>query len=311
MNFHYTARNKQGEIKIGMISATSEEAAADLLQKTGLYVTQLEKFVEEKTIYTKKIKLFSRISGKEIVLFSRQLSILINSDVPLVEALETLSTQLQNQEFKGIITDISHDVEGGTPFSQALTGHPKIFSSFFVSLVKSGEAAGKLSEVLSYLAEHLEREYYLMSKIRGAMTYPIFVLGTIVLVMTVMIVFVMPQLIGVLQESGAELPTVTKLLISIVDFIRTKGWIVLLILISGITFLIWWIKTPKGKIFYDKNSIKAPVLGNLSKTVSLARFAENLSTLISGGIPIRIFRESSSVSILFLADNTFNSFSAT
>jgi type IV pilus assembly protein PilC len=132
----------------------------------------------------------------------------------------------------------------------------------------------------------MERDYYLTSKIRGAMTYPIFVLGTIALVMTVMIVFVMPQLIGVLTESGVELPIVTKVLISVIEFIRAWGWLIFVGLFGGIGTFVWWIKTPKGKIFYDETSIKLPVLGNLTKSISLSRFAENLSTLISGGIPI-------------------------
>jgi len=286
MEFKYIARNKQGEVQMGVVSSASEEAAADVLQKTGLYVTHLESFVQERSVYTRNIRIFGSISRKEIVLFARQLSVLVNSNVPLTEALTTLSAQIQNPDFREKILEVSHDIESGIPFSQALAKHQKIFSSFFISLVKSGEASGKLSEVLSYLAEHMERDYYLTSKIRGAMTYPIFVLGTIALVMTVMVVFVMPQLIGVLTESGVELPVVTRILISIIEFIRVWGWLIFVVAFSGIGAFVWWMKTPKGKIFYDETSIKVPVLGNLTKSVSLSRFAENLSTLISGGIPI-------------------------
>ena len=285
MEFSYTARNKEGEIQTGTITAASEEAAAALLQKLGLFVTVLEEIVE-KTLYAKKFRLFSRISKKEVVLFSRQLSILVSSEVPLVEALRTLSLQVKNPEFKEKIISISEDVGGGTAFSHALSHYPKIFSTFFVSLVKSGESTGKLSQVLSYLAEHLEREHYLNSKIKGAMIYPAFILFTIFCVLVIMVVFVLPQLIGVLKESGAQLPMMTRILISFVNFFRSWGWLIFIVLFSGAIFFWRWISSSKGKEVFDKYSISMPLLGNFLKMVYLSRFAENLSTLISGGLPI-------------------------
>ncbi len=285
MEFSYTARNKQGEIQEGTITAASEEAAAALLQKLGLFVTAL-RGIAEKPLYAKRIRLFGRISKKEVVLFSRQLSVLVSSEVPLVEALRTLSAQIKNSEFKEKIISVSEEVEGGTAFSQALSRYPKIFSTFFVSLVKSGESSGKLSQVLSYLAEHLEKEYYLNSKIRGAMIYPAFVLFTIFCVLVIMIVFVFPQLIGVLKESGAQLPMMTRILISFVDFFRSWGWLILIVLFSGAIFFWRWLSSPKGKDAFDKYSITLPLFGNFLKMVYLSRFAENLSTLISGGLPI-------------------------
>jgi type IV pilus assembly protein PilC len=285
MKFNYTARNKAGEIQTGVITAASEEAATVLLQKIGLFVTALEG-IREKPFYAKKIRLFGRISKKEVVLFSRQLSILVSSEVPLVEALRTLSAQIKNTEFKEKIISISEEVEGGTAFSDALARHPKIFSTFFISLVKSGEAAGKLSQVLSYLAEHLEREHYLTSKIKGAMIYPAFVLFTLFCVLVIMMVFVLPQLIGVLKESGVQLPMITQILVLFVDFFRSWGWIILILLILGGIFFWRWISSPKGKVLFDKYSISSPLFGNFLKMMYLSRFAENLSTLISGGLPI-------------------------
>ena len=286
MEFNYIARNKKGEIQRGIIDAASSEAAATLLQKMGLYITVLEETAKTQVIYTKKIKLFGGVSRKDIVAFSRQLSILVNSEVPLIEALNTLSAQTEKQEFKEIISAICEDVEGGIPFSQALSEYPKLFSGFFVNLVKSGEASGKLSQILSYLADHLEREYYLISKVRGAMIYPAFVFVSIIFVLTIMIIFVFPQLNKVLTESGAQLPMITQFLVSCIEFLRSTGWIIfILIVLAGLVF--WrWSKTPKGKIFSDKLIIRLPLTGDLLKVVYLSRFAENLSTLISGGLPI-------------------------
>ncbi len=270
---------------MGEITAASEEAATALLQKMGFFITSLEETAEI-PLFSKKIRLFSRISRKDIVLFSRQLSILISSDVPLVESLRTLSSQVKNPDFKDKILEISEEVEGGTAFSDALSHHPKNFSAFFVNLVKSGEASGKLSQVLSYLAEHLERDYYLTSKIKGAMAYPAFVLFTLLIVLVIMVIFVLPQLIAVLKESGAQIPLITRILIFVIEFLRTKGWIILIFLVPGTIFAWRWRNTPKGKEFFDKTFIRFPLIGGFLKMVYLSRIAESLSTLLAGGISI-------------------------
>ena len=165
MKFNYQARTKKGEIQAGVVEASSKEAAILLLQKYGLYITYLEEV--KVPFYAWEVKIFKRISSRDIVLFSRQLSIMFSSRVSLVEALVTIASQTKNLEFRERILDLSREVEGGSAFSKALSRHPKIFSSFYISMVKSGETSGKLSESLSYLADHLEREYYLISRIRG------------------------------------------------------------------------------------------------------------------------------------------------
>ena len=182
MKFNYQARTKKGEIQLGTVEASSREAAIALLQKYGLYVTVLEE-AEAPPIYARRIKFFERIPASDIVLFSRQLSILFKSKVPLVEALEVLAIQTKNPDFKEKIFKLAEDVEGGTSLSGALSRHPKIFSSFYIAMVKAGEASGKLSEALRYLAEHLEREYRLISRIRGAMIYPAMVIIIAILVL--------------------------------------------------------------------------------------------------------------------------------
>ena len=155
MKFNYQARTQEGQIQTGAIEASSREAALSLLQKYGLYVTFLE--VTKVPFYAKKIEIFQRISNKDVVVFSRQLAIMFKSNVPVVEALQTLSEQTKNQNFKEKILKIAEKVEGGTPLSASLSSYPKIFSPFYTNIVKSGEASGKLSETLGYLADHSER----------------------------------------------------------------------------------------------------------------------------------------------------------
>lgn len=285
MKFSYQIRTKTGEIQSGVIEASSKEAALDLLQQGQYFVTLLEE-TGGKPFYAKKVKLFGGVSQKDLVIFARQLSLMFKSRIPLNQSLRTLAEQMKNQEFKETIFTISEEVEAGTAFSQALTRFPKIFSSFFISMVKSGEASGTLSESLNYLADHLEADYELTSKLKGAMVYPAMIVIASVGVLMMMMFFVIPNLARVLTETGQELPFVTKIVIGLSDFLRSKGWV--LLIISGITIFAArrYLKTQSGSIFKDKTLLKVPAIGQFLKIIYISRFAENLSTLITGGLPI-------------------------
>ena len=230
MKYNYQARTKKGEVQTGIVEASSREAAIVLLRKYGLYVTILEE-ATALPIYAKRLKLFEGITRQDIVLFSRQLSIMFKSKVPLVESLNVLSGQTRNLDLKERILDLSEEVEGGTSFSGALSRHPEIFSSFYISMVKAGEVSGTLSESLEYLADHLEREYHLTSKIRGAMLYPSLIVVVVLLVIALMIFFVIPNLSEVLIGSGSELPTATKIVINSAAFLRKFGWVLGLVIL--------------------------------------------------------------------------------
>jgi len=284
MVFNYQARTQKGEVHAGQIEASSKEAAAALLRGRGLYVTFLEEAIAP--IYAKRIVLFERITRKDLALFSRQLAIMFKSKVPLIEALEVLSSQTKNIDFKEKIFKISERVEGGVAFSQSLALFPKIFSPFYIAMVKSGEISGKLSEVLNYLADHQEREYNLTSKAKGALIYPSLIIVVILLVIVLMVVFVIPNLVSVFESSGQELPTATKAVIALADFSRSWGWLVLLGAIALVVFLGRYYSTEKGRVFFDKTFLKVPIFGPFLKMVYISRFAENLSTLIASGLPI-------------------------
>jgi len=285
MKYNYQARTKKGEVQTGIVEASSREAAIVLLRKYGLYVTILEE-ATALPIYAKRLKLFEGITRQDIVLFSRQLSIMFKSKVPLVESLNVLSGQTRNLDLKERILDLSEEVEGGTSFSGALSRHPEIFSSFYISMVKAGEVSGTLSESLEYLADHLEREYHLTSKIRGALLYPALIVVVVLLVITMMIFFVIPNLSEVLIGSGSELPTATKIVINSAAFLREFGWVLGLVILLVIFAAFRYYRSQKGKKFFDGLFLKIPVIGPFLKTINLALFAENLSTLISGGLSI-------------------------
>jgi len=285
MKFNYLARSLEGQIQSGVVEASSKEAALSLLQTHGLYVTLLE---EEKKVplFTARIQFFQRVSRKDIVLFSRQLAILFKSNVPVIESLQTIANQTKKHSFKEKIFQIAEKVEGGTPLSQSLAFYPKIFSPFYTSVIKSGEVAGKLSEVLGYLADHTEREHNFYSKVIGAMVYPVFVLFVFIIILVLMITFVIPNLTQVLIESGQSLPFITRAVIKSSDFLRNWWWLILIFLLGILFFAAQFFKTSQGKNFVDKVSLDLPLFGEFLKKIYLTRIAENLSTLISAGLPI-------------------------
>jgi len=282
MKFNYQARTKEGDIRIGTVEASSKEAALILLQKYGFYITYLEE--AKAPFYAREVKIFKKISLRDIALFSRQLAIMFNSRVPLVEALSTIANQTPSLGFREKILDLSKEVEGGSAFSKALSRHPQVFSPFYIAMVQAGEASGKLADSLNYLAEHLERDYYLRSKIRGAMFYPALVLLVVVIVLALMVFMVLPNFEQIFLETEAKIPAITQMVLSASRFFK-KHFLFLFFGFLFFSFLILrYYKTEKGKNFFDKNSLKLPIFGSLSKTIYLSRFAENLSTLISGGI---------------------------
>lgn len=284
MEFEYQARTKTGEVQIGIIEASSKEAAISILQKSGLIVTKLEPIFVP--FYARRIKIARSISLREIALFSRQLSIMVKSKVSIIEALKTLSFQMKDLDFKEIILEISERIEGGEHFSKALSYYPKIFNSFYINMVKAGEVAGKLSESLEYLADHLEREYYFTSEVKGAMIYPVLVISVIFIVMGMMIFFVVPKITSVLETSLSELPFLTRLVLNFANFLKKAGIFLIFFLSILIIYLYSFSKTKKGKEKFNELFLKIPILGEFLKKIYLARFAENLSTLISGGLPI-------------------------
>ena len=285
MKFNYQARTKTGELQSGVVEATSEEAALAVLQRYELYITTLK---EAKTtrFLPKEMKLFGRVSRKDSMMFSRQLSIMFKSKIPLVEALRVLVVQTPNLYFRDKILKIAESVEGGAPLSRALSLFPDVFSTFFVAMVKSGETAGKLSEALEYLADHLEKEGTFYSKVWGALLYPVMIMVVMLGVIAVMIFFVFPQINQIVEDLGVEPPLLTKILFGAVDFFKKWLLVILLAFIASVFFILQYVKSKEGRNFFSRVFLKLPALRNLVKMIYLSRFAGNLSTLMTGGVPI-------------------------
>jgi type IV pilus assembly protein PilC len=284
MRFNYIARTNNAEIETGQISALSQAEAIEVLHAKNLIVLSCRP-VASLPFWVKDIKI-KFVKQKELVVFSRQLAALFSAKVSLVTALRALGRQQDNSYFKEIIFGISDDVEAGSILSKALAKHPKEFSSFYINLVKSGEVSGNLESVLNYLADHLEKQYYLATRVRNAMIYPAFVLLGFIAVAVLMLILVIPNLTSILKETGQSLPLTTRMIMGLSDLFVAWGWLIFLLLIAVGIFVWRYVKTPQGREMLDMIKLKMPIFGNIFKKVYIARFTENFGTLLRGGVPV-------------------------
>ncbi len=281
--FEYNAKTKEGEKRTGIIESSSREAALDVLQQNNLFVLSLNE-KNKKSIF--QLPFLGGVKQKDIVIFSRQLSTLFEARIPVVSSLKTLLVEIKNENFRSAVAEITDDVSGGMSLSQALGKHANIFSPFYISLIRSGEESGKLQDIFTYLADYLERSYYLTTKARNAMIYPAFILFTFIGVFVVMLVVVFPQLISIFKETGQAVPLYTQAIIFLSLFLQQWGLVLLAFLIVGLVLVWRWGMTPPGKLFLHRLKITIPILGELYKKLYMARLTDNLRTLFVSGIPI-------------------------
>lgn len=285
MQFDYQVRTQQGSVEHGTIEAQSKEDAINTLQRSGYIVIDVRD-QSQASMLSFSIKLFQGVPKKEVVIFSRQIATLFQAKVPLLEALKTMMEQTANATFKSALLDVAKSVDAGSSLSKALSVHKKIFSDFYVNMVKSGEASGRLEEVFGYLADGLEREFYLLQKVKGAITYPAFIITAFIGIFFVMMIWVVPNLTSVLEETGQELPFLTKVIIGVSDAFAHYWWAILTGIFSFLGGIWYFIHTPQGSVLWDTVQLKLPILGTMFRKFYLARFADTLSVLIQGGLPI-------------------------
>lgn len=284
MEFSYQARDSQGTLRTGTVEAANMASAQEILHAHGLIVIKVLP-VRKVTIF-EKLNLFDRVSPKEVVLFSRQLATLINAKVPIVMSLKILQTQVTSRKLQKIIAEVASKVESGDALSAAIIGYPKLFNDMYVNLVHSGELSGSLDDALTYLADQVEKDYDLRSKIIGALTYPAFILSALVIVGFLMFIFVLPPMINLLEETGVELPFTTKILVFVTNFMQNYWYIALAGIIGLVVGLKLYIDTTSGRYLFDYLKLKMPIFNKLVLDIYMARFARNLATLMAGGIPI-------------------------
>lgn len=284
MKFIYQARDQKGELKRGFVVAASIAKAEQLLANNGLVIINLS--IQKENIFTKIEEIINHVNYKDLVIFSRQLSTLVGARVPILQSLRILESQSISKGLTIVVRNLIADVESGQSLSLAMARNPEVFGNVYISLVRSGEASGKVSDSLAYLADQLEKDYELKSKVKAAMTYPAFVLSALLIVGVLMFKFVLPSLVGVLKEQGGDLPIISRWLIAFTDFFGVYWWLILLIFFGLLIFARYYVSTDSGRYMWDTVKYKVPVIGQLMKKIYMARFARNLSTLVAGGIPI-------------------------
>ncbi|MCX6766547.1 MAG: type II secretion system F family protein [Candidatus Moranbacteria bacterium] len=285
MKYKYKARNQAGGLQEGMVEASTTSNASTLLQRHNLVVVALEPQKESNPLESLS-RLWEGVSGKEFVIFSRQMAVMVEAKVPLLSALQGIIEQTENPYFAGILSSVLADVDEGKSFSEALRRHPEVFSDLYVNMVQSGEVSGNLQQALENLADNIEKNYILTQKIKGVLYYPSFILAAFFLVGFLMITFVIPKLTEMLKETNAKLPITTQVLIWTGDFMQHYWWAVLIVIIAAVMGLVYYVRTDDGKKEFDVVKLRIPLVGKVLKYVYLARFAENLSTLVRSGIPI-------------------------
>jgi type IV pilus assembly protein PilC len=286
LNYQYTARNPAtGQQTKSTVEADSEAAAAKLISGQGLVPIDIH--VSGSGGIALLGKFGGRVSAKDRVLFSRQLSTLINAGLPLLQALRSVNQQTVSKQLKIVGSQVIANVEGGATLSGSMAKHPRVFNQIYVSLIAAGETSGTLDAALERLAIQQEKEADLNSKIRGAMTYPVIVLMVMGGVVGFMVVKVLPQVKTLYSGlPGAQLPLITRMLLSLSDFIIHFWWIVAIVLVALVVVTIRWARTPAGKEVFDKLKMKAWPIGPLFMKVYMARFARTGSTLVASGVPL-------------------------
>lgn len=285
MLYDYKVTTSQGEEQAGSIDAPSIDLAISSLQRRGLIIVEINPAGEGRGL-RRRISFFERIPQKNVVILSRQISTLFEANVPVLNAFRLLAQESDNEYFRKILEEVADDIQGGVRISIAMAKHPKVFSLFYVNMVKAAEESGKLSETFLYLADYMERSYELMRKARNALVYPIFVIFVFIVVMVLMLVIVIPQLSGVLLESGQELPLYTKVIVGVSQFFVNYGLILLVIVIAAVAFLWRWARTKTGKLSVDRFRITIPYVGDLYRRLYLSRISDNIDTMLESGIPM-------------------------
>ncbi len=280
----WSGKNKKGRVIKGEIEAADERIARVQIKRRNIEVTKLKK--KPKDLFENISFMQPKITKKDIVIFTRQFSTMIDAGLPIVQGLTILAEQAENKSFKKVLKQITKDVEGGATLADALQSHPKIFDSLFVGLVAAGEAGGILDTILQRLATYIEKSEKLKSQVKGALVYPAVVVSIAVIVIAVIMIFVIPVFQDLFASVGRALPLPTQIVVNMSDF--TKGNIHYMI--GGLIIFVWlfrrYYRTKSGKKKIDQLMLKLPIFGEIIKKVAVARFTRTLGTMVSSGVPI-------------------------
>jgi type IV pilus assembly protein PilC len=282
--FQWTGKDKKGKVQKGEMEAATEQAVKSHLARQRITPTRIKK--KPKDIFENIAFLQPKVVEKDVILFARQFSTMIDAGLPIVQCLEILLSQQENKTFKNMLKDIKESVEGGATLADALKKFPKQFDDLFVNMIAAGEAGGILDTILRRLSGYMEKAAKLKAQVKGAMTYPIVTLVIAFVVLAVILVFVIPVFQQMFADFGKELPLPTQIVVALSEFVKSK----ILYLLGAIVIFIFafkrFYKTPKGRILVDRFVLTLPVVGMLIRKVSVAKFTRTMGTMLSSGVAI-------------------------
>lgn len=280
--FEWKGTARSGQSATGVLVADSKDAVTAMMRRQGVAVTS----VKEKGKEIAVPKLGGKVPPQLVAIFTRQFSVMIDAGLPLVQCLEILASQQEHKVFKRTLIQIRQDVESGSSLADAMRKHPKVFNDLYTNMVAAGEAGGILDTILQRLAQYIEKAVKLNSQVKSAMIYPVGVISIAVIVIIVILWKVIPVFAALFAGLGAELPTPTRIVISLSNFVADFWWLIGGVLFAFITAIKRWHATPRGKRILDAAMLKAPIIGGLLRKIAVARFCRTLSTLTSSGVPI-------------------------
>ena len=283
--FEWSGKTGKGLVETGELTANSKEEVIAQLRKRNITATLVRQ--KQKTAARDKLSFGGSVKDKDIVVFTRQFATMIDAGLPLVQALDILSTQVENKTLAKALIVIKSDVESGSTYADALRKHPKVFTDLYANMVAAGESGGILDTILNRLANYIEKAMKLKKKVKGAMIYPMVVSTIAIGVIAVIMVFVVPTFAKMFATFGGKLPAPTQLVMSMSHFIAgLGGLIVLILLVAASVAFVQIRKTEKGRALTDAAFLKLPIFGILLRKVAVAKFTRTLGTLISSGVPI-------------------------
>ncbi len=283
-DFVWKGTASNGEIQKGEIEAQDEQAARRLLRQQRISLSKIK--AKPKDLLENIAFFQTKVTTKDIVIFTRQLSTMIDAGLPLVQGLEILASQQENKTLKKILLDTKSDVEGGSTFADALKKHPKQFDRLFCNMVAAGEMGGILDDVLKRLADYMEKAQRLKNKVKGALTYPIIVLAISAMVIGVILIFVIPVFEQMFADFGGALPLPTQLVVNLSNFVKSYSLVIIGVSVVMVFLFKKYYKTEKGRRVVDMLILKSPVFGPLLRKVAVAKLTRTLGTLLNSGVPI-------------------------
>ena len=281
-SYSWKGKGKGGKIQQGVIAAENKEAVVAMLRKQQVLVTA----VTEKGKEIALPKFGGGVKQKEIAIFTRQFSVMIDAGLPLVQCLEILGSQQKNRAFQKVLFEVRQDVESGSTLADSLRRHPKVFNDLFCNMIAAGEAGGILDTILQRMSSYIEKRVKLQAAVRSAMIYPVAVITIAVGVVVIILWKVIPTFAALFEGLGAQLPLPTRVTIAISNFLGRYMWLMALVIGTGIFGLFQYHRTHKGKRQIDRIVLKLPIFGMLMRKIAVARFCRTLGTLLTSGVPI-------------------------